>query len=92
MDWLHDLDDVVCQFHLCFFHACAATLGGAGMKKARVKLANWIVKIMLSRNKRVVERVRAGVKRKGKGYNLFMSYCAVVSGTISSGTCVLRGL
>ena len=57
MDWLHYLDDVVGQFNLCFFHACAAPLGGACMEKARVKLDNIIVKIMLSYKKRVREKV-----------------------------------
>jgi hypothetical protein len=48
MVWLHDLDDLVRQFYLCSFHAWAATLGGPCMKKARVKLDNKIVKIVLS--------------------------------------------
>jgi hypothetical protein len=48
MDWLHYLDDVVGQFNLCLFHACAAPLGGACMEKARVKLDNIIVKMVLS--------------------------------------------
>ncbi len=46
--WQHDLDDLVDQFNHSFFHACAATLCGACMEKARVKLDNWIVKMLLS--------------------------------------------
>ncbi len=67
MHCVHNLDDVVGQYDLRFFHACTATLGGAGMEKARVKLDNWIVKIMLSETNGSLERVRAGVNSKGMG-------------------------
>jgi hypothetical protein len=39
-------DDDVVQFYLGFFHACATKWCGACMKKEKVKLANYIVKIM----------------------------------------------
>ncbi len=57
MDWLHDLDDVVGQFILCFFHACAAPLDGPCMEKARGKIGKH------HRQDRVVQKkqVRADV-------------------------------
>jgi hypothetical protein len=42
----HDLDDQVVQFYSSFFHAWATKWCGSCMKKAKVKLANYIVKIV----------------------------------------------
>jgi hypothetical protein len=39
---------LLANFYLCFFHAWAAPFGEPCMKKARVKLDNRIVKIVLS--------------------------------------------
>ena len=57
--WLHHPNDLVGQFYFCFFHAWAAPFGGPCKKKARVKLDNRIVKIVLSKQrKRTRVRVR----------------------------------
>jgi hypothetical protein len=59
------------------------------MEKARVKLDNRIVKIVLSKEKkRCRERVRVDVKMMGKGSYLFLRYCPILLETCAGvGVC-----
>jgi hypothetical protein len=76
---LHDPDDVVGQFYLCFFHPWAALYGGPCIKKAKVKLDNRIVKIVLSNPEKLVKGKGKGIL-KIEGY-VSQPYVVLVSST-----------